>query len=78
MIQKTDTCVTILFKNYMCQFDTVFIGHKSDQKVTCDLSAAKLNTKTACPIQGHNNVLPHLHIVILFIEAPMVFPIPES
>jgi hypothetical protein len=59
----------------------VFIGHKSDQKVTCDLSAAKLNTKTACPIHRLHTVLPSLHIVIpviLFIEAPMVFPIPES
>jgi hypothetical protein len=46
----------------------------------CDLSAAKLNTETAHPIHRLHIVLPSLHIVItmiLFIEAPMVFLIPE-
>lgn len=56
----------------------MFTGHKSDQKVTGDLSAAKLNTETAHPIHRLHIVLPCLHIVIPFIEAPLVFLIPES
>lgn len=60
MIKKTDTCVTILFKKlHVLSLTHVFTGHKSDQKVTCDLSAAKLNTKTAHPIHCLHIVLPH-------------------